>query len=712
VANLGRGLSFSNFKESRLVYILTRSWVIAVLLGSVTFYLLYFQPSPYLFTITDSTSLTQDTDVARELYLDLASDGKARRYRIANMPDTTASLMVWDTPEVVRDQWNFQGSFSTGLFRNITCDHDHDGNMEICAITVDNNRIYLNIIEPFDNPSTLALNRLVDTIWTRYPNAQPSVHDAKSIDLNHDGTDELVFSFSPLYARQPRKVYAYDIKADSLWSSPLAGSSLTTLIPLDLDGDGKTEIIGNCDAPVNYTDEVIALQDSSSWFIVLDEQLNYKIPPRKMGPAFSQTAPVPYPAADGVHWFVYTGGFQNGAIIKGWYRILPDYSLRAEALPVKSEIVHLLGFYRPTYSEKGLMIRHGHNTFIINEFGEEVIGPELPGRLSVIEIYNISAGIREFEYCFFVDGRTPIISFYSLHGKLLGSIREVDYLDFISLCWTGIENDRHQLILTGKKVTHWIEVRENPMLYLQYLIWIGMIGVFYAFIELIKFSQTQELLRKEKQRKELLELQLRSLKNQLDPHFTFNALNGLSYLVISGDSARVNRFITHFSRLLRNHLYTSDKALIRLGSELEFLQNYMELQKMRFDDLIVLELYVDPDVDTNIMVPKMLLQTHVENAVKHGLRPKFNDPREKVGLVKVTIYPERESTVILIEDNGVGRGNGPLNREDSTGKGLVVLDQIITAVRQLYKLKITQEFEDLKDQDGNATGTRVRIVVG
>jgi hypothetical protein len=701
----------SLFYRSKPVTFILRSSVLAFILGTLAYLILPFQPEKYVFTLVDSSSFVPDPEGYRQYYMDLNSDGKTDFYNFGNFGENSSLLMAQTSEGVVIDQWNFRGRFSESLYRQLVSDYDHDGRIEISAISLDKNQIYLSIIEPFEKDPVVVLNMEVDTIWKKFGEQSLFFDAGESVDLNHDGFDEIIFSFSSGNARQPRKVYAYDIQADSVWSSPYSGSFLSEVKAIDIDLDGKTELVGRCTAPYNYIDESINLPDSFSWLIILDEKLQYRVPPKPLGPSFSSSTLITLPEGDSLANFVYVGSIRDSSNGFNWYRVLSDFSIKSEKFQFNPSATRTYQFIYPTYGNGGLFYNNTDAVLFINSKSEVFSDPKFPKRVSALTVLNPTDGVNEFQYCLLIDGKRLKLSFFSEKGTKLGTIDGVDYAGLVSISWTGKVNEKHRLFLAGKDLFQWYEVDKNPWQYLQYLIWLGFVMGFYGFIELIRFSQANEISKREDLRKELLELQLKAMKNQLDPHFTFNALNGLSYLAMSGDTARVANFINHFSRLLRTHLYTSDKALVKLSYEIQFLENYMELQSMRFDDLINLELIVDSDVDMNLLVPKMILQTHVENAVKHGLRPMLLKPREAPALVKVSVFNKGDSIIILIEDNGVGRGHGKVPTEESTGTGLQVLEKIYASVKQLYKLVITQSFEDLMNKDGQPIGTRVRIKI-
>ena len=112
----------------------------------------------------------------------------------------------------------------------------------------------------------------------------------------------------------------------------------------------------------------------------------------------------------------------------------------------------------------------------------------------------------------------------------------------------------------------------------------------------------------------------------------------------------------------------------------------------------------------NLRIPKMMIHTHVENAIKHGLLPSGRG-----GIVRVIVRADKNSTQITIQDNGIGRS--PLiektsdSAHNNTGKGLVVLNQLYDLFYQLYKIKIRQDIVDLKDDEGKPVGTKITIFV-
>jgi LytS/YehU family sensor histidine kinase len=111
--------------------------------------------------------------------------------------------------------------------------------------------------------------------------------------------------------------------------------------------------------------------------------------------------------------------------------------------------------------------------------------------------------------------------------------------------------------------------------------------------------------------------ELRLLKSQLNPHFLFNALNGVRSL-IAEDPARAREAVTHLSRTLRYTLASGDEELVSLERELEMVEDYLSLESMRLAERLRVEREIEPAARV-ARVPAMLLQTLVENAIKHGV---------------------------------------------------------------------------------------------
>jgi len=212
--------------------------------------------------------------------------------------------------------------------------------------------------------------------------------------------------------------------------------------------------------------------------------------------------------------------------------------------------------------------------------------------------------------------------------------------------------------------------------------------------------------RKAQKEKEIIELQLKTIKSQIDPHFAFNAINTIASFIYSEDPDVTYDYFTRFARMIRNILEDNEKISRLLTEELDFVRNYLELQKMRFKDKFDYEILLDENIPPDTTIPKMIVQTYAENAIKHGLMH-----RKEGGKLTINVKKEDSRLLVTIEDNGVGREMAAQLNPNTTRRGLKIMEQIIELYGKLYHTGITQDIIDLADVDGRPLGTRVVLTV-
>ena len=205
------------------------------------------------------------------------------------------------------------------------------------------------------------------------------------------------------------------------------------------------------------------------------------------------------------------------------------------------------------------------------------------------------------------------------------------------------------------------------------------------------------------------QLQLISSLNQLNPHFMFNALNTISSLIVQKDSQKAYRAMIILTKLMRSLLENSDKISSSILEEIKFVKNYLEIETIRFNKSFESDIFIDSSVKQELLIPKMIIQLHVENAVKHGLLPKNSGE----SILKININQKNNITMIVINDNGIGREASKNLRHDepSTGKGIEISEKLIKLYNKLHKYQVNQSFDDIIGKEGQPAGTEVRISI-
>jgi two-component system, LytTR family, sensor kinase len=168
-------------------------------------------------------------------------------------------------------------------------------------------------------------------------------------------------------------------------------------------------------------------------------------------------------------------------------------------------------------------------------------------------------------------------------------------------------------------------------------------------IEALQFEQEKadRQNREERLRRQITEAELRALRAQINPHFLFNSLNTIADLIVT-DQAKAERMTVHLAKVFRHVLSNSDRQMITVGEELEFLRAYLEIEEMRFDDRLSVRFDIDAAAAAE-KVPSLILQPVVENALKHGLARKIGR-----GALQISAACEDGFLRLAVEDNGPG----------------------------------------------------------
>jgi tetratricopeptide (TPR) repeat protein len=206
--------------------------------------------------------------------------------------------------------------------------------------------------------------------------------------------------------------------------------------------------------------------------------------------------------------------------------------------------------------------------------------------------------------------------------------------------------------------------------------------------------------------KELAEYEQKALHLQMNPHFVFNCLGSISSFIVQNGTDSAIKYLSKFSKLMRLTLEYSKESLIPIDREIESLQNYLELEQLRFNNVFEFTITKSKDIEDDMALPPLLLQPFVENAIIHGLVPK-----KEQGKIEIEFHIGEQSLICTIADNGIGFNKSQQLKEnlvnvhksmalDITRKRLEMMEAYTSKTAHVDIQEITKE-------SGEAIGTKV-----
>lgn len=226
---------------------------------------------------------------------------------------------------------------------------------------------------------------------------------------------------------------------------------------------------------------------------------------------------------------------------------------------------------------------------------------------------------------------------------------------------------------------------------------IGMLGLFFWFrySALIREKALQGALFRSKN------AELSALRNQMNPHFVFNSLNSIQNFIFNKDVEQANYYLSNFSKLMRDSLELSKLDFITMEKEIAFIQNYLELEQMRFPEKFDFEISVDNSLNQEyIFIPPLIIQPILENSIKHGF--KHIDYKGKI-YISFQKTNEKKLIKIRVEDNGKGiaKDNKKLNSTGFTSHGMGIIKERINLFNSNNpENKSSFVFGNKKDKNG------------
>ncbi|MFK5878294.1 MAG: histidine kinase [Flavobacteriaceae bacterium] len=216
---------------------------------------------------------------------------------------------------------------------------------------------------------------------------------------------------------------------------------------------------------------------------------------------------------------------------------------------------------------------------------------------------------------------------------------------------------------------------------------------------------------KAKYDKELSDLKMASLRNQMNPHFIFNSLNSIKLYIINNEKENAVYYLNKFSKLIRKILATTREKEVSLADEIETTELYLNIENIRFHNEIEFNISIDKSlpIDT-LKIPGLILQPFIENAIWHGLSSKKGTKK-----IQINVEEYQQTHIkITIHDNGIGRKKSAEIKQNKIHKkdslGIKINEERLENFAKDYKNNYSLEFVDLYEND-MAIGTEVVLKI-
>lgn len=321
----------------------------------------------------------------------------------------------------------------------------------------------------------------------------------------------------------------------------------------------------------------------------------------------------------------------------------------------------------------------------------------------IADVYkDINNQVKSLEYLElylnYVDSNTILQSATKI-AELSESYRSEQRERLISAQADSIAKQQQERVITSTKLEN-SQLRLNFQMYIiaAFLIIVLLAGVIFFY----RWQQT-----KIKQEHFEVEMSQTLLRTQMNPHFVFNAMSVIQSYIFDNDTVNSSKFLVNFSRLMRLILENSPKKYIPIQTEIEILEKYLGMQKLRFQDRFDFEIVTeDILLEEHANIPPMITQPFIENAIEHGQLHTIKD-----GFIHVSFKKVNNMLVISIVDNGVGRKGSKENKNSSDHKSMAIdiTSQRIEHLNKKHNTDGSLVVEDFNKELQNGTNVLISL---
>jgi hypothetical protein len=639
---------------------------------------------------------------------DLDFDNNSERIQLDLNDGNLIKILLYKGQKTLT-QCNLNYQPVTGKYLYIG-DFDNDHKKDLFIFTHHDDSVFLNILDILsDNPYKLK-DRYIDI---RGPNDNkfdlPYVQNIGLVDYDNDGIQEFVFNLNTGFSKQPRNIYVYNIRKDCLKKSPRSGASVIHPQFFNLNNDDVSEIVFGTHSTGNL-DSLFPYSDQYAWLMALDKNLDFVFKPVQFDKYPCRLIVIPIATESGNRLFVLNDYFGKDSIASS----LSIFNEKGELLMKRNLYDYDKGnaYILPGPEDKKNMIYFISNRQSVIELIDSnlttvkiIKGPAFYYSIPVVSFDADGDGRKEYLFKSDKAGLYYIVRNDFSSNVAFNSKSPVDMQGFfVSIILRGDERPYIYLPFPYEGTT--LEYSHNPWYIFRFVIVAGIYLAISGLIYLIFLLQRYRARLNFETTRKITELQMKAIKNQIDPHFTLNILNAIgSLFTTSEDREMADYLFGKYARLLRQSVLTSDQVEVTLEEELEFVKNYLDLEKFRLNNLFEYSIEIGEGADISLKIPRLLIHTFVENSVKYALKP-----MEGKGMLQISIMKLPGKYSITIIDNGPGIIATKKDPTIGTGKGLEIVDEMIQLYYNLKKVKITYSLENVMEKEV-CPGARVEISI-
>ena len=679
-------------------------FVVAIPFALTTILLLPYSNSKHSYKLI-SGKLTDKAGLSTtQTYIDLDNDGFAEEISHFSNAINNCAVKITTRNGVLKGQWNFNGCLTKTSANLLVFDYDNNGKKEVFTIYNRADSVFLGGLNPADDSENLFEDIFLDKIFFKNDTID-FIAKMRPYDMDNDGFKDVVIALSAGYSRQPRKLLVWNHVKNTIAKSESIGVMIGHFDIADIDRDGTPEIVPLLVSYENIDiDSDVPCNDWYRWLAVFDHELKPEFEPRNIGKGNGSIYPILFWRDEKPILVILDYNKKSGQ--KFQLHIFDWETL--SLLPWDPEVnfigdINVQSFYQD--DEAKLLITDNSGFFHVVNVGSLKVEQSIPvgsiiRNLRVLNVNNDSLPeilfTDEFNRLCILSNDLETVSHLQIpeaSGKLFISSRKLSPLE------------RHLILQAGNQIYEYKYV-PRPYRWIIYsslylLVYLGYV----LTIWLIMFGQERYLKRRYNREKLLAELKLKSIRNQMDPHFTFNAVNAIASAIFKEDKQSAYSYFSKFSKLVRSTMLYSDKMTRMLDDELDFTLKYLEIEKFRFREKFDFEIKVDDEVNLSMEVPRMIVQAYAESAINNGLMHRL-----KNGLLKISIFNKSEYLIIEFIDNGVGIEKSKELNKEKAFKSARIMEEFIAVFNEFNKLKIICKMKDLME-DGRVSGSRVYIQI-